>query len=34
MVGFVLQIFLAKNMYVNGEILAVDGGALLKLPGR
>lgn len=27
-------IFLAKNMYVNGEILAVDGGALLKLPGR
>ncbi len=31
---FSLQIFLAKNMYVNGEILAVDGGALLKLPGR
>ncbi|KAI9887614.1 MAG: hypothetical protein M1823_000598 [Watsoniomyces obsoletus] len=27
-------IFLAKNMYVNGEIIAVDGGALLKVPGR
>lgn len=27
-------IFLAKNMYVNGEVIAVDGGALLKVPGR
>ncbi|KAI9850089.1 MAG: hypothetical protein M1838_006101 [Thelocarpon superellum] len=26
-------IFLARNMYVNGEIIAVDGGALLKVPG-
>lgn len=26
-------IFLAKNMYVNGEILVVDGGVLLKVPG-
>ncbi|KAI9827018.1 MAG: hypothetical protein M1826_006497 [Phylliscum demangeonii] len=26
-------IFLAKNMYVNGQVLAVDGGALLKVPG-
>lgn len=27
-------IFLAKNMYVNGEILAVDGGVLNQVPGR
>ncbi|KAI9801311.1 MAG: hypothetical protein M1833_002881 [Piccolia ochrophora] len=27
-------IFLAKNVYVNGEVLAVDGGELLKVPGR
>ena len=27
-------IFLAKNMYVNGEVLAVDGGVLNQVPGR
>lgn len=27
-------LFLAKNMYVNGEVLAVDGGVLNKVPGR
>ena len=27
-------IFLAKNMYVNGEVIAVDGGTLNKVPGR
>jgi NAD(P)-dependent dehydrogenase (short-subunit alcohol dehydrogenase family) len=26
-------IFLTKNTYVNGEILAVDGGVLLKVAG-
>ena len=26
-------LFLAKNTYVNGEILAVDGGVLLKVAG-
>ncbi|KAM3072246.1 hypothetical protein ACMFMG_009062 [Clarireedia jacksonii] len=27
-------IFLAKNTYVNGEVIAVDGGVLLEVPGR
>jgi len=27
-------IFLAKNMYVNGEVVAVDGGTLNTVPGR
>ncbi len=27
-------LFLAKNRYVNGEILAVDGGVLGQVPGR
>jgi len=27
-------IFLAKNKYVNGEIIAIDGGVLLEIPGR
>ena len=27
-------LFLAKNKYVNGEIIAVDGGVLLEVPGR
>jgi len=27
-------IFLAKNNYVNGEIIAIDGGTLLEVPGR
>jgi len=26
-------IFLARNMYVNGETIAVDGGVLLQVPG-
>ncbi|KAI9841695.1 MAG: hypothetical protein M1837_000427 [Sclerophora amabilis] len=26
-------VFLAKNTYVNGEVIAVDGGTLLKVPG-
>ncbi|RAL59389.1 hypothetical protein DID88_006878 [Monilinia fructigena] len=27
-------LFLSKNNYVNGEIVVVDGGVLLDLPGR
>lgn len=27
-------IFLAKNCYVNGEVIAIDGGVLLDVPGR
>jgi len=27
-------IFLAKNKYVNGEILTIDGGVLLEVPAR
>lgn len=27
-------IFLAKNNYVNGEVVAIDGGVLLEIPGR
>lgn len=27
-------IFLCKNTYVNGEVIAVDGGVLNKVPGR
>ncbi|KAK0726817.1 hypothetical protein B0T26DRAFT_737717 [Lasiosphaeria miniovina] len=27
-------LFLAKNRYVNGEILVVDGGVLTQVPGR
>ena len=27
-------IFLTKNAYVNGEIIAVDGGVLNQVPGR
>lgn len=27
-------IFLCKNMYVNGEVIAVDGGVLNQVPGR
>lgn len=27
-------LFLAKNKYVNGEILTIDGGVLLEIPGR
>lgn len=27
-------IFLAKNKYVNGEVIAIDGGVLLDVPGR
>lgn len=27
-------IFLTKNKYVNGEIIAIDGGVLLEVPGR
>ena len=27
-------IFLTKNMYVNGEVIAVDGGTLNTVPGR
>ena len=26
-------IFLAKNMYVNGQVIAVDGGTLNQVPG-
>jgi NAD(P)-dependent dehydrogenase (short-subunit alcohol dehydrogenase family) len=29
-----IQLFLAKNTYVNGEILAVDGGVLNTMAGR
>jgi len=28
------QLFLAKNAYVNGEILAIDGGVLNVVAGR
>ncbi|KAI9815002.1 MAG: hypothetical protein M1827_002845 [Pycnora praestabilis] len=27
-------LFLTKNMYVNGEVIAVDGGVLNQVPGR
>ena len=27
-------IFFAKNSYVNGEVIAVDGGVLNQVPGR
>lgn len=27
-------IFLTKNKYVNGEVIAIDGGVLLEMPGR
>ena len=27
-------LFLARNRYVNGEILSIDGGVLLEVPGR
>jgi len=27
-------LFLAKNKYVNGEIVSIDGGVLLEVPGR
>jgi NAD(P)-dependent dehydrogenase (short-subunit alcohol dehydrogenase family) len=27
-------IFLAKNRYVNGEVIAIDGGVLLDVPAR
>lgn len=27
-------LFLAKNRYVNGEVIAVDGGVLNVVPGR
>jgi NAD(P)-dependent dehydrogenase (short-subunit alcohol dehydrogenase family) len=27
-------IFLTKNRYVNGEVIAIDGGVLLEVPGR
>jgi NAD(P)-dependent dehydrogenase (short-subunit alcohol dehydrogenase family) len=27
-------VFLARNQYVNGEILAVDGGVLNEISGR
>jgi NAD(P)-dependent dehydrogenase (short-subunit alcohol dehydrogenase family) len=27
-------LFLMKNRYVNGEIIAIDGGTLLEMPGR
>lgn len=26
-------LFLARNLYVNGEVIAVDGGVLNKVPG-
>lgn len=29
-----VKIFLARNAYVNGEIIAVDGGTLNQVPGR
>lgn len=28
------MLFLCKNVYVNGEVLAVDGGTLNQVPGR
>ena len=27
-------LFLAKNNYVNGDIISIDGGVLLEVPGR
>lgn len=27
-------LFLTKNHYVNGEIISIDGGVLLEVPGR
>jgi NAD(P)-dependent dehydrogenase (short-subunit alcohol dehydrogenase family) len=27
-------LFLAKNRYVNGEVIVIDGGVLLEVPGR
>lgn len=27
-------LFLMKNKYVNGEVIAIDGGVLLEVPGR
>lgn len=27
-------LFLARNRYVNGEIISIDGGVLLEVPGR
>jgi NAD(P)-dependent dehydrogenase (short-subunit alcohol dehydrogenase family) len=27
-------LFLATNRYVNGEVIAIDGGVLLEVPGR
>jgi NAD(P)-dependent dehydrogenase (short-subunit alcohol dehydrogenase family) len=27
-------LFLATNRYVNGEVVAADGGGLLEVPGR
>ena len=27
-------LFLTKNKYVNGEIVSIDGGVLLDIPGR
>lgn len=32
--GISPQLFLTKNAYVNGEILAVDGGVLNVVSGR
>lgn len=29
-----IQLFLTKNTYVNGEILAIDGGVLNVVAGR
>lgn len=28
------MLFLCKNAYVNGEVIAVDGGVLNEVPGR
>jgi NAD(P)-dependent dehydrogenase (short-subunit alcohol dehydrogenase family) len=27
-------IFLTENRYVNGEVIAINGGVLLEVPGR
>lgn len=27
-------LFLAKNRYVNGEVIVIDGSVLLEVPGR
>lgn len=27
-------LFLATNRYVNGEVIAIDGGVLLEVPGH